>query len=98
MFAPIIENWKKFKIVKGWKITRRFDAGDYLDGTWDEGVNCNSYASPELEEKIADRIQLIDPNFQCPLEPTECLEAQDKYGRYAKKILHPKCLIIHADN
>lgn len=86
-------NFKEFKLVKAWKINRRFDLRDYLDGTWDEGVNCNSYASTDLEEKIAKRIQQADPRFKCPIKPIECLEAQDKYGRYAKKLLHPNCLV-----
>lgn len=85
-------NFKKFKLIKAWQIKRRFDLRDYLDGTWDEGVNCNAYASTDLEEKIANRIQQVDPGFKCPVKPLACLAAQDKYGRYAKKLLHPSCL------
>lgn len=84
----------EFKLVKAWKIQRRFDVREYLDGTWDEGVNCNSYESTDLEAQIATRIQQIDPTFTCPIEPIECLEAQEKYGHYAKKLLHPNCLRI----
>lgn len=88
-------NFEEFKIVKAWKINHHFDFRYYLDGAWDEGINCNSYASIPLEEKISRRIQEVVPGFKCPIEPVECLMARDKYGSYAKKILHPNCLINH---
>lgn len=84
------------KIVKAWERNRKFDLAVYLDGAWDEGNNCNSYADPVIEEKVSSRIAKIDSQFNCPVLPETCLEAREKYGKYAKELLHPSCLIVPA--
>jgi hypothetical protein len=82
------------KIIKAWEFNSRFDLSDYIDGAWDEGNNCNSYDDPIIEEKVTLRIKNVDPNFSCPYIAEYCLEAKDKYGDYAKDVLHPHCLIV----
>ena len=81
------------KIVWAWEVDSRFDLSDYLDGTWDEGNNCNSYKDPLIEHKVAARIKRVRPGFSCPFIPDHCVDARRKYGRYAKRLLHPYCLI-----
>jgi hypothetical protein len=76
-----------------WEYHTRFDLSDYIDGAWDEGNNCNGYADPIIEEKVTARIKNVDPDFVCPLVAEYCEDAQDKYGYYAKYVLHPYCLI-----
>jgi hypothetical protein len=88
---------KNMKVVKAWEFNSRFDLSDYIDGAWDEGNNCNSYDDPFIEEKVRKRIKEVDPDFECPLKPAYCLQARDKYGRYAKYVLHPYCLIVDVD-
>jgi len=65
-----------------------------MDGAWDEGNNCNSYADPIIEEKVTLRIKNVNSDFSCPFKAEYCLEAQEKYGYYAKYVLHPYCLIV----
>jgi hypothetical protein len=89
-----IASIKNKKIVKAWEYNSRFDLSDYVDGTWDEGNNCNSYEDPFIEEKVMSRIKNVDPYFSCPFIAEHCLEAQEKYGYYAKYVLHPYCLIV----
>ena len=89
----IIDSIKNRKIVKAWEYNTRFDLSDYIDGVWDEGNNCNSYADPIIEEKVTSRIYDVDPNFTCPFNAKYCSKARDKYGYYAKHVLHPYCLI-----
>ena len=89
----IIASIKNRKIVKAWEYNSRFDLSDYIDGAWDEGNNCNSYKDPAIEEKVILRIRDVSPGFTCPLIADYCLEAQKKYGYYAKHVLHPYCLI-----
>ncbi len=89
----IIESIKNWKIIKAWEYNSRFDLSDYIDGAWDEGNNCNSYADPIIEEKVISRINNVDPDFSCPFKAEYCAEARDKYGYYAKRVLHPYCLI-----
>jgi hypothetical protein len=90
----IIASIKNKKIVKAWEYNSRFDLSDYVDGTWDEGNNCNSYEDPFIEEKVTLRTKNVDPDFSCPFIAEYCLESQEKYGYYAKYVLHPYCLIV----
>ena len=90
----IIASIKNRKIVKAWEYNSRFDLSDYVDGTWDEGNNCNSYHDPIIEEKVTLRIKNVDPDFSCPFITEYCLESQEKYDYYAKYVLHPFCLIV----
>ncbi|NOQ89114.1 MAG: hypothetical protein GQ550_09340 [Gammaproteobacteria bacterium] len=90
----IVASIKNKKIVKAWEYNTRFDLSDYIDGTWDEGNNCNSYDDPMIEEKVMSRIKAVDPGFSCPFRAEYCLESQGKYGHYAKHVLHPYCLIV----
>ena len=89
----VLDSIRNRKIIRAWEYNSRFDLSDYIDGAWDEGNNCNSYADPIIEEKVASRINSVDPDFVCPLNPGDCQHAQDKYGYYAKYVLHPYCLI-----
>lgn len=90
----LIASIKNRKLVKAWEYNKRFDLSEYLDGSWDEGNNCNSYEDPVIEEKVSLRIQNVAPDFSCPYIPRHCLAAQKKYGYFAKYVLHPYCLIV----
>lgn len=92
--TQIIDSIKNKKRVKAWEFNTRFDLSDYIDGAWDEGNNCNSYADPVIEEKVRLRIKNITPDSTCPYIGEYCLEAQKKYGYYAKHVLHPYCLTV----
>lgn len=89
----IIDSIKKRKIVRAWEYNTQFDLSDYIDGAWDEGNNCNSFDTPTIEEKVTIRIKDADPDFHCPLVPEYCAAARQKYGQYAKYVLHPYCLV-----
>lgn len=89
----IVKSIKQRKIVTAWEYNEAFDLADYLDGAWDEGNNCNSYADPVIEQKVVLRIEAVSPGFSCPLDTQACVSAKDKYGYYAKHVLHPYCLI-----
>jgi hypothetical protein len=91
----IIDSIRNRKIIRAWEYESRFDLADYIDGAWDEGNNCNSYADPIIEEKVTARIRHVDPDYVCPLIAEHCMDAQDKYGYYAKYVLHPYCLTAH---
>lgn len=90
----IIDSIKNKKIVKTWEHNTHFDLSDYVDGAWDEGNNCNSYADPVIENKVTSRIHNVNPDFTCPFIAEECVSAQERYGDYAKYVLHPSCLIV----
>ena len=88
----LIDSLKKRKIVRKWVLNRPFDIADYIDGSWNEANNCNSYRDPDIAEKVAVRIAEVRPGFQCPAEGRACIQAEKKYGSYAQGLLHPRCL------
>jgi len=90
----IASSIRHLKIVKAWEHNKKLDLSEYIDGVWDEGNNCNSYADPVIEEKVSLRIREIYSLFKCPFIPQICLEAREKYGKYAKELLHPHCLVV----
>lgn len=90
----IIDSFKHKEIIREWEHTSSFQVSDYLDGSWDEGNNCNSFEDPVIEEKVNNRIQQIYPDFNCPVKGEQCLQSKEKYGYYAKYILHPQCLVV----
>jgi hypothetical protein len=92
----LLDSIRHLKPIRTWKLTRAFDLRDYVDGAWDEGNNCNSYADPTIEAKVVARIQAIDPAFRCPLQPAACHRAREKYGEFARVLLHPRCLTVDA--
>lgn len=92
----VIDSIKNIKLVKAWELNRRFDLADYVDGMWDEGNNCNSYADTAIEAKVKSRIREVDPQFSCPAVPGSCEEARGRYGSYARQLLHPSCLTAGA--
>jgi len=94
----IIESIKKLQVVKAWEHNKRFDLSAYIDGAWDEANNCNSYADPIIENKVMVRIKNIDADFSCPHKPEYCKQAREKYGRYAKYVLHPYCMIAGVED
>lgn len=90
----IMDSVKNRKIIRAWEQNAWFYFSDYIDGAWDEGNNCNSYADPMIEAKVVSRIKAVDPDFSCPYNPKHCLKAREKYGDYAKYVLHPYCLTV----
>ena len=84
-------------MVRAWELDTSFDLAEYVDGVWDEGNNCVSYGDPEIEAKVRARVAEIDPQFRCPLLPQQCVSARSRYGRYAKLLLHPACLVAEME-
>lgn len=88
----VIDSIKAGEIVKAWEYHGKFDIADFIDGAWDEGNNCNSYADPIIEEKVAKRIDQADPNFSCPYHKEACSSVRAKYEEFSRFLLHPDCL------
>lgn len=88
----ILDSIRHGRLVRAWELGRPFDFADYVDGAWDEGNNCNSYADPVIEAKVDARTEEVAAGLRCPLEPAECKRARDRYGGLARFLLHPLCL------
>lgn len=88
----ILDSLKHRRWVRAWEVGRTFDLADYVDGAWDEGNNCNSYADPTIEAKVDERSDEAAPGFRCPVEPAQCHRARERYGDFARHLLHPRCV------
>jgi hypothetical protein len=88
----LIESMKQRRMIRLWAVNLSFDFSDYVDGAWDEGNNCNSYKDPIIENKVLERIKKVGFEFSCPYQVKHCINARNKYQKYAKYLLHPACL------
>ena len=79
-----------------WRVRRGFDLGDYVNGAWDEGMNCPRYRAEDIEASIRARIeereQADGERYTCPINPGRCVDARKRYGLYAHALLHPLCV------
>lgn len=91
--VQLLASIREWRLVRAWEANARFDLSDYISAAWNEAVNCNSYANPVIEAKIRARIDDARPGFTCPADPGACVQARQHYGRYARQLLHPYCLI-----
>lgn len=88
----LFDSIKEKKVIRRWVLRKPFDIADYVDGTWNEANNCNSYKNEEIAHKVSGRIADVWPGFRCPADRSACLQGKKRYGRYARELLHPDCL------
>lgn len=82
-----------------WKIVRDFDIRDYVDAAFDEGINCNYYDTPKIEEHVTEKIKdsfwfksIFTRNFEfCPVQKKKCEGLGEKYAPFSNEILHQEC-------
>ncbi len=69
---------------------RKFDWADYVDGAWDESINCNRFRPGDFEVNVLNHIKEL--GMTCPVEPEKCVDAAARYGELRNHLLHPTCL------
>lgn len=78
-----------------YKQHRRFNWKEYATAAWDEGINCNGYKTPEMEEKVNRRTMELEQKrgtrMTCPIAPEQCKIMIEHYGAVAKRLITPKC-------
>lgn len=79
-----------------WETNRLFDWSDYIDGAWDETINCSKLRTKKLQHKVDRQVSRLEEksgltHLNCPRLPEECAKAVEKYGIYAEKLIHPLC-------
>jgi hypothetical protein len=81
-----------FKCERGeWSRTKRqFEWATYVDDSWDETVNCNSYSSPSAENKVNKKLTQLKVS-NCPIDRKRCQSLGNKHGKLGDYILHPDC-------
>lgn len=68
-----------------WVQIRPFHWSEWVDGGWDEGVNCSRYT-----DNLSRVIQPVY-NLRCPVKEQSCDKLREKYGAVADAILSPTC-------
>ena len=71
-----------------------FDIRDYLTPAWDEGLNCNSYISREMNQPIQTHTAKYNDGKHCPINPNQCLEIYKLYQYQPLLLWHimsPEC-------
>ncbi len=76
-----------------WMRKRTFDFKDYVDGAWDEAINCNQYATDAFGQSVHQSLLQLrtteGEKLQCPLPSLDCPEILRRYKMYARYLLHP---------
>ena len=78
-----------------WKKAAVFNWSDYIQESWDEGINCNRYKNASMEPKVFQRIHELEryrmERLTCPIDPSSCQRMLDHYGPIAKYVITDKC-------
>jgi hypothetical protein len=99
---PYVRCKRRFLIAgkRRWKQVRKFDLDDYVTPAWDEAVNCCAYRNPEIESLVQARIaelgQADGVDHMCPIDPGACAKARQRYGPWARRLLHERCFAAQA--
>ncbi len=76
-----------------WEVVRKFDWLDYIDGGWDEGINCSSFRNSTLLKKVNSQIDRLSQaekkDYHCSLEKEKIKSLRKKYGKYSDHLLNP---------
>ncbi len=93
---PIVTCGKRFWTrAPYWRVNRKVRVSRYVNGAWDEGSNCSRYRNPEIGALVGDRVAEREAedstSYACPITPQSCVRAQQRYGPYADRLLHPLC-------
>jgi hypothetical protein len=79
-----------------WRVRRRVDLGDFVNGAWDEGMNCARYSNEQIaaaiRRRVGEREESDGEKYSCPIDHGKCVAARERYGLYAHAVLHPLCV------
>lgn len=78
-----------------WVQDRQFTWNNWVSASWDEGVNCNTYA-PRFADKIEDvnKARVAEGLEICPMQPKACPAITKAAGPFSNKLIHPLCAAI----
>lgn len=60
-----------------WRRNKKFQIQDFVNASWDEGINCNKYwgqTETAVNKYVTEMQQATHKNFTCPVEPEKCAE------------------------
>jgi hypothetical protein len=94
------------KCVDGkWSQINSFTFASYVDGGWDEGINCNEIDTAKkaayeanIQKLEADsKTRGREDNFRCPVDLKTCGRLHYRHVTYDKYVLSPECRKVPID-
>ena len=76
---------------KHWVLSKPFVWEDYIDASWDEGINCNMYRSEKMHNAVQKNIQSLG-FASCPVQNISLPEYRRIAGRIGAYTLNPQML------
>jgi hypothetical protein len=75
-----------------WIIVKEVDFSQYVDGGWDEAINCSKFKTEAMVIKVEKRISDIaikdGLTLNCPLDQTEMTNLKTKYKSYFNRLIN----------
>lgn len=84
-----------FRCEQGkWSQTRNFTWADHVNPGWDEAINCNKYATPEMTQAVLENTKKLQiksgHNYVCPVNETACIKLARQPN--AQHYISPDCM------
>lgn len=80
---------------QNWNRVRNFRFNDYIDASWDERINCNSFRTKKLKALFTARLAQIERAhnraYSCPVSRSQCDQLILKYQEHAEHLISPSC-------
>jgi len=77
---------------KQWKLNQFIDISNYIDSSFDEGINCSKFRTKKILTKVLNRIKGLEEknnvSLTCPIQRKSILNLKQKYGEYAKYFIN----------
>lgn len=77
-----------------WALVQEMDWANYIDDSFDEGLNCSAFPSKKMNDLVQKRIQDLEEEVgqrrTCPVEPAKIKALIPKYGIFAKDLINEK--------
>jgi hypothetical protein len=76
-----------------WELVKEMNWADYIDSSFDEGLNCSAFPSSKMQALVQKRLDDLEEESgqrrSCPVDPEKIREVLPKYGIFAKDLINP---------
>ncbi len=77
------------------QVVGTFDWRDYVDAAWDEAINCDDFAAPELIQRVRARLPQGAP-LGCFTTGNDLSALRARYGRWSRALLNPRSGVVRS--
>lgn len=77
-----------------WVLVKELNWADYVDHSWDEGLNCSAFPNESIKRLVDARIARLEDQTgerrKCPVDPAKIQSVIPKYGIFADELINAK--------